>query len=94
MICGKSGTIKKKPLISICTGTGSRTRKKIFDAATLRKDDEMQGRLQFYEDLFAADAKYHKICYSKYVSTRNIKSVLNRRAKVTEKKLSQEEKDV
>lgn len=96
LICGKSGTIKKKPLISICTGTGSKTRRKIFDAATLRKDDEMQGRLQFYENLFAADAKYHKFCYSKYVSRRNIKSVLNKQATVSvlkEKEVAEEEQE-
>lgn len=36
----------------------------------------MISKLTGYEDLFAYDAKYHKRCYSHYISQRNIKSHL------------------
>lgn len=32
----------------------------------------MQGRMHFFTDLFAADAKYHKSCYAQYISKKNI----------------------
>ncbi|CAG9762726.1 unnamed protein product [Ceutorhynchus assimilis] len=70
LICGKSGTYRKKNLISISTGTGSSTREKILKSAVQRGDDVMQGRMKFYTDLFAADAKYHSACYAQYISNR------------------------
>lgn len=42
-------------------------------AAKKRGDEEMISKLSGYEDLFAYDAKYHKTCYSQYISQRNIK---------------------
>lgn len=65
----------KNPLVAICRGTGAETRNKLFKAVVARSDIEMQGRLHFYSDLFAADGKYHKICYAKYISEKNIKFV-------------------
>lgn len=39
----------------------------------------MISKLCGYEDLFAFDAKYHKLCYSHYISERNIKSHKNKK---------------
>jgi hypothetical protein len=71
-ICGSSGTVNKKALISVCTGTGATTREKTLKAAIEREDFTIQNRMEFHPDLFASDAKYHKYCYSHYISERNI----------------------
>lgn len=39
----------------------------------------MISKLSGYEDLFAFDAKYHKLCYSHYISPRNINSHKNKK---------------
>lgn len=38
----------------------------------------MVSKLAGYEDLFAYDAKYHKICYCQYIGKRNIKACQNK----------------
>ncbi|KAJ8964633.1 hypothetical protein NQ314_004742 [Rhamnusium bicolor] len=38
----------------------------------------MISKLSGYEDLFAYDAKYHRSCYSHYISQRNIKAIQNK----------------
>lgn len=45
-----------------------------MDAAKERGDIEMIFKLTNYEDLFAYDAVYHKLCYSIYISQRNVTS--------------------
>lgn len=45
-----------------------------MEAAGKRDDIEMISLLANYMDLFAYDAKYHKFCYSQYISRRNIAS--------------------
>ncbi|CAG9764511.1 unnamed protein product [Ceutorhynchus assimilis] len=55
-------------------GTGASTRNNILEAAKNRNDTEMISLLANYLDLFAYNCKYHKTCYSQYVSERNIKS--------------------
>lgn len=44
----------------------------------MRNDPQMISKLSAYKDLFAYDAKYHKTCYSHYISSRNIKSEQNK----------------
>lgn len=38
----------------------------------------MVSKLSGYEDLFAYDAKYHRSCYSHYISERNVKAIENK----------------
>lgn len=38
----------------------------------------MISKLSGYEDLFTYDAKYHRSCYSHYISQRNIKAIKNK----------------
>lgn len=72
-ICGK-GEKKDNKLTQVSTGTGEATRSKVLSAAEERLDDEVKLRMLSYPDLFAFDAKYHRTCYSHYISDRNIKA--------------------
>ncbi|XP_014680008.1 PREDICTED: uncharacterized protein LOC106819957 [Priapulus caudatus] len=72
-ICGTSNT-KKEKLTNITTGTGASTHDRIIAASLERLDDMIHMRMLSYQDLFAYDAKYHRSCYSRYVSPRNIKA--------------------
>ncbi|KAJ8941575.1 hypothetical protein NQ314_010349 [Rhamnusium bicolor] len=74
LIYNKSGTKNKRQLVSVQTGYGKSTYLKIMDAANQRDDIDMIAKLTGYEDLFAYDAKYHKLCYNHYISQRHIKS--------------------
>ena len=79
-ICGKSHSWKEK-LSNVSTGTGATTRQRVLDAAIQRNDYEIQMRMLSNTDLFAMDAKYHRSCYSHYISLNNIKAA-SARAKV------------
>jgi len=70
-VCAKTSN-KREKLSQISTGTGLSTWQKVSEAAKRRKDDTFLLRMQPYSDLFAADAKYHRSCYSHYISERNI----------------------
>jgi hypothetical protein len=72
-ICGKSHSWKEK-LSNVSTGTGATTRQKVLNAAIQRNDDAIQMRMLANTDLFAMDAKYHRTCYSHYISLNNIKA--------------------
>jgi hypothetical protein len=78
-ICGKSYKWNEK-LTPISTGKGESTRKRVLDAALERNDDEIKMRMLAYPDLFAMDAKYHRSCYSHYISENNIKAAKGRAA--------------
>lgn len=78
-ICGSSNTRKEK-LTKVSTGTGSSTRQRIIEAALERQDNEIHMRMLSHPDLFAYDARYHRSCYSCYVSDRNIKAVQSKAA--------------
>lgn len=41
---------------------------------------EMISRLANYEDFFAYDANYHKTCYSKYITEKNIGAKIRKKA--------------
>ena len=71
-ICGEREK-KMNKLTQISTGTGETTRSKVLAAAEERMDKEIKMRMLCYPDLFAFDAKYHRACYSRYISDRNIK---------------------
>ena len=72
-LCGTSNTRKEK-LTNVTTGTGASTRERILAACLERQDDTIHMRMLSYPDLFAYDAKYHRSCYSRYVSPRNVKA--------------------
>ena len=92
-ICGTSNTRKEK-LTNITTSTWASTRERIIAAALERSDpdDKIHMRMLSYPDLFAYDAKYHRSCYSRYVSQRNIKA--DRTKAETQKSLNDYEKAV
>lgn len=73
-ICGKPpnprGSAEK--LTAITTDTGLSTREKVLNAAERRNDNVVHMRMLIHTDLFAYDAKYHRKCYSHYISERNI----------------------
>lgn len=75
-ICGHPGYIKvgsrMEKLTPISTGTGQSTHEKTLSAAIERHDETVRRRMLAYPDLFAYDAKYHRACYSAYISERNI----------------------
>lgn len=77
-ICGhpgnkrvKSGTEK---LTQISTGSGQTTHEKTLRAAIERHDETVRVRMLAYPDLFAYDAKYHRSCYSTFITPRNIQA--------------------
>ncbi len=70
-ICGKASS-RPEPLTAISTGTGASTRDKVLRAASERLDEEVHLRILSCPDLFAYDAKYHKMCLAHYISERNI----------------------
>jgi hypothetical protein len=70
-ICGKEWKRGEK-LIQISKGTGQSTREKVLHAASERKDEVVFLQMINHEDLFAVEAKYHRSCYSAYISQRNI----------------------
>lgn len=43
----------------------------------------MIARLANYDDLFAYDAKYHKTCYSKYISLKNVTAKIRQKPDIT-----------
>ena len=59
-------------MTQITTGTGEGTRQKVLNAALTRGDLVAQMRMLAHPDLFAFDAKYHRSCYAKYISARNV----------------------
>ena len=61
-------------MTNVTTGTGASTRERILAACLERQDDTIHMRMLSYPDLFAYDAKYHRSCYSRYVSPRNVKA--------------------
>ena len=66
--------IQIEKLTKITTVTGASTRERIMSAAVERLDDIIKMRMLSYQDLFAFDAKYQRLCYSRYVTPRNIKA--------------------
>ncbi len=70
-ICGKASS-RPEPLTAISTGTGASTRDKVLRAASERLDEEVHLLILSCPDLFAYDAKYHKMCLAHYISERNI----------------------
>ena len=65
---------KREKLTLICTGSGQTTHDKVLRAAKQRQDHTVINRMDFYKDLFAYDARYHRSCLAHYISDRNIKS--------------------
>lgn len=61
-----------------------------MDAARERGDIEMISKLANYEDLFAHDAMYHKLCYSIYISQKNV-SACRKKTQKTDEDLQKEE---
>ena len=47
---------------------------KVLDAAIQRNDHEIEMRMLSNTDLFAMDSKYHRSCYSHYISLNSIKT--------------------
>jgi len=80
-ICGSSE--KRKPdksrekLTPISTDTGKSTRSKVIEAAEKRQDEVIRLRMLCHPDLFAFDGKYHRSCYSHYISDRNVQASVN-----------------
>lgn len=75
---------KGEKLTPITTGTGESTRQHMLRAAEQRHDHRMRARMLFYTELFASDAKYHRTCYTHYISERNIRAAANKAAKATQ----------
>ena len=73
LICGKSYKWNEK-LTQISTGKGESTRTRVLNAAIERNDEAIKMRMLAYPDLFAMDAKYHRSCYSHYISENNIQA--------------------
>ena len=65
---------KTDELTPVSTGTGKATCSKVLAASEERLDEKVKLRMLSYPDLFAFDAKYHRNCYSHYISERNIKA--------------------
>ena len=59
-------------------------------AASDRLDEDVHLRILSCPDLFAYDAKYHKICLAHYISDRNIAAA--RRRKLSEKQTNVHDK--
>ena len=72
-ICGEREK-KTNKLTQITTDKGETTRSKVLAAAEDRMDEEIRMRMLCHPDLFAFDAKYHRNCYSHYISERNIRA--------------------
>uniref|UniRef100_UPI00358E24F8 unconventional myosin-VIIa-like n=1 Tax=Myxine glutinosa TaxID=7769 RepID=UPI00358E24F8 len=81
-ICGKSNTSRNK-LTPVSTGTGQSTREKVLAAADKRQDNKIHMRMLAFPDLFAYDAKYHRLCYSHYISERNITAAIRKSGEET-----------
>lgn len=81
-VCGKVYKRGQK-LTPVSTGTGQSTRQHMLSAAEQRQDHQMRGRMLFFTELFANDAKYHRTCYTHYISQRNIKAAVNQATKAT-----------
>uniref|UniRef100_UPI00358F875D uncharacterized protein n=1 Tax=Myxine glutinosa TaxID=7769 RepID=UPI00358F875D len=81
-ICGKSSTSRNK-LTPVSTGTGQSTREKVLAAADKRQDNKIHMRMLAFPDLFAYDAKYHRLCYSHYISERNITAAIRKSGEET-----------
>ena len=65
-------TKRGERLIQITTGTGESTHEKVLAAAEERQEKVVHFRMLVHPDLLSFDAKYHRFCYSPYVSKRNI----------------------
>ena len=50
----------------------------MLSAAEKRQDEVVKMRMLAHSDLFAFDAKYHRSCYSHYISDRNISAARQR----------------
>ena len=70
-ICGKDAK-RGERLIPTATGTGQSSRENVLAAAQERQDNKVHLRMLAHPDLLAFDAKYHRPCYSHYISKRNI----------------------
>lgn len=79
-ICGTASK-KGEKLTQIATGSGCSTRDKVLSAAERRQDNLVHLRMLAHPDLFAFDAKYHRTCYSHYISERNIAASQSKAAK-------------
>lgn len=76
-VCGKA--YKRRAILTpISTGDGEKTRQRMLDASEKRNDREMHLRILAHTDFFAKDAKYHRTCYSEYISERNINAARRR----------------
>lgn len=80
-ILGPLRTFTLYRMDNVCLGTGEYVRTHILEVAKKRDDTDTISKLAGYEDLFAYDAKYHKTCYSHYISERNIRSHKNKMEK-------------
>jgi hypothetical protein len=76
-ICGSSSKRAEK-LTQVVTGSGKTTREKVLKAASAREDGVVYQRMVAHPDLFAYDAKYHRSCYSHYISERNVNAAQRR----------------
>lgn len=81
-ICGKPNSVRNK-LTPVSTGTGQSTREKVLSAAEKRQDNKVRMRMLAFPDLFAYDAKYHRLCYSHYISERNIAAACRKQGEET-----------
>ena len=72
-ICAKN-TKGGENLTQITSGTGDSTREKIVAAAEDRQDNAVHCRMLAHLNLFSfvVQVKYHRSCYSQYISKRNI----------------------
>ena len=59
-VCGSS-SVRKEKLTPVTSGTGESTRKKVLKAAEDTNNDVVFQRMVAHPDLFAYDAKYHRI---------------------------------
>ena len=86
---------KRKPdksrekLTPISTSTGKSTRSKVTEAAEKRQDEVIRLRMLCHPDLFVFDGKYHRSCYSNYISDMNVEASGN---KMQEQPLSTHDK--
>ena len=72
-ICGEREK-KTNKLTQITTDKGETTHSKVLAATEDRMDEEIRMCMLCHPDLFAFDAKYHRSCYSCYISERNIRA--------------------
>ena len=77
LICGLSSKRGEK-LTQVVTGSGDATRERVIQASSARKDDVISLRMVKYPDLTAHNAKYHRSCYSHYISERNVNAAIRR----------------